>query len=432
MNMEVIDMYTNPFMDLKNDYTKEELKKHIGEYMIIRSYVTCRLKDKISEFIAILTDVTDECIKVKPNKVSNKSWVIEYERLKECEFLNGEYTLEDFDLENYRYVVEITNIYNKKIQGIIEYIDYDTEYINASEINFCFKFPYKTKDYAYESTTYPVGLIKNIKVIDKYNLKNIMNILNDVSKYYKINLEDLINPRCSINEERLTKAIKIISKIENISYDYIGTTLNCNYNFITESIDYINDNDEEILLNYNSIKKYLNHIDKKDNSYIETGIEDISIRRKEITSINNIDIAVEILLNNARNNMKVLYYSLNESRKQILNRLISKDSYIDLEKINNNKLTWTEKIEYVNSRERIDKYKIILEDKSLDIDKIKPDILFIDDKNIDIDELKNIAKKLNIAVLILSDINADFTIKTLNKYALITIRDNKKKEYILN
>lgn len=162
MYLEVIDMYSNSFMNLRKEYNKEELKNHIGEYMIIRSRVTSRLRNTESEFIAILVDVTDECIKVKPRNVSKSIWVIEYERLIEYEFLNNEVNIEDFDLKNYRYLVEITNIYNKKIKGILEHIEYDSEYLNASEISFCYKFLYKKNDYAYESTSYPLGLIKNI------------------------------------------------------------------------------------------------------------------------------------------------------------------------------------------------------------------------------------------------------------------------------
>ena len=76
-SLEIVDLYENKFMSLRKEIDKEELQKHIGKYIIVRSYVSKGLRDSINESIFILVEVTDKELKVTREENLKSILVIE-------------------------------------------------------------------------------------------------------------------------------------------------------------------------------------------------------------------------------------------------------------------------------------------------------------------------------------------------------------------
>lgn len=270
--LEIIDLYSNKFMDLKKDIDKEELKVNIGKYIIVRSYVVKGLRDSIHEGIYILKEVLDDCIKVTRELNPESILVIEYERLREYEILNkNEKIITDLKKIDYKnnYLVELTNIYDRKIKVILSHVSgyYEDSIDEACEISFNYKYNITSDDYGYDSTEYAIGLIKEIKILDEYDFEKLLAILNYSADYYETEVEYLTYPTTEEEEKRLSKIIKLINKLDNINYDYIAQFLGCNYNFIKESIELVDDSmvEKNIELNFEDVKYYLNNIFIKNN-----------------------------------------------------------------------------------------------------------------------------------------------------------------------
>ncbi|MGN1337198.1 MAG: hypothetical protein ACI4WW_01850 [Candidatus Coprovivens sp.] len=267
VNLEIIDLYKNKFMDLKKKLNIEELRNSIGKYIIIRSYVSTYLRKSIDEGIYYLKDVTNDCLKVAIDDTSDNVLVIEFDRIREYEILNKNEKIIDF-LSNidydYNHLIEITNIYGKKIRVVLFYVtDYYENIISEiSELNFNFKYKISEDDYKYDMTNYPVGLIKDIKILDKYSFNNIISIINYCADYYKTEVEYLTSPESEEEQVRLAKVIKLIKRLENLNNDYIAQFICCNYNFVLESLKMFDDSNinREIKIDFNDIKYYLDNL----------------------------------------------------------------------------------------------------------------------------------------------------------------------------
>lgn len=291
-SLEIVDLYENKFMSLRKEIDKEELQKHIGKYIIVRSYVSKGLRDSINESIFILVEVTDKELKVTREENLKSILVIEYDRLIEWEVLeHNKEVIDKLKALNYdrNLLVDITNIYDKKLRVILYYTnEYKDDSLDETcELSFAFKYKINDTDYGYDVTYYPVGLIKNIEVIDSYNYNNIMKILKYAADYYDTKIERLTNPVNNLDEIILSKIIKLIRRIENINNDYIAQVLFCNYNFIDESLKLVSDKNitNKIRIKYDDIEYYLDNVVHKKE--IKNNLSDILDKDREFFRINN-------------------------------------------------------------------------------------------------------------------------------------------------
>lgn len=261
-----IDIMKNDFMNLIRNIDISYLKNNLNKYIIVRYLDKKKLKDYIKENVFILKNVENNKIIVLTSKNDEQCISIDFNRIMEYEILNNNLEiinkLNKLDFSNYNYLVEITNIYDRKIKVIVNYITsiYDDGIDESDNIIMNYKYS-ENNNIKYGLTEYQVGLIKDIKVLEKYNIKSVNEILNYVSLYYKYPKELISEIDSDYNKEKLSIIINLIKKIVDISDDCLAINLNCKYYIIKNSIDKTNKNEypNKINLNYEDIKEYLDY-----------------------------------------------------------------------------------------------------------------------------------------------------------------------------
>lgn len=251
MDLEVIDLYNNEFMKLNNKINKDELNNYINRYIIVKSLVISRMREQIYEGVYILKEVFEDCIKV--NSLNNNSLlVIEFNRLLGYEVLPKKNKIIDIlnNLDNNNYLVEITNIYNKKIKVLLNEFNVNKE---TDKITFTYKFKYKDNDYNYDTANYVVGLIKDINIIEEYKYNDINLIIKYIEDYYCNNFNDLIK-----DNNYLINIIKVIYTLINIDIDYLASYLHISYNLIKDITNNIKV-DNNLKINKKDIKFILDN-----------------------------------------------------------------------------------------------------------------------------------------------------------------------------
>lgn len=266
------------------------------------------------------------------------------------------------------------------------------------------------------------------------------------SEYYAKELKNLAIRRNL--DEKLAKAREDIfvnenidEVLENIEYEILEEETRIIQSLINEQVEYYENlkqgKNSKIYTGFKSIDDLLGGYAK--GSFNVIGAE---------TSIGKSAFALNVAYNNLKQNKTVLYYSLEMTRNEILDRLFSNHSSLFLKKIQNVDLTEDETIKLASSFPFFEKKKLFLNDTySLSTTELKInlklfqkreklDLLIIDHLGLithreaktqnervgnTTRDLKMIAKQFNIPILCLCQLNRDIDNK---KPTLRRLRDS--------